>query len=153
MPNQDDDKHLYAMRHSLAHIMATAIQELHPKAKFGIGPVVENGFYYDVDVEPRLTDEDLPKLEAKMHEIIKADYPFEHSTMKLHEAVKYFGDQDQTYKVDLLNDLKTHGTTVAKEIDQAQLGVDNVAKVDEVGIYSDGPFTDLCRGPHVASTG
>ena len=148
-----DDKTVYAMRHSLAHIMATAIQELYPETKFGIGPVVENGFYYDIDIEPRLTDDDLPKIEAKMKEVIKANYPFEHSMMELDEAIGYFKDKDQTYKLDLLNDLKQHGTTVAKDIDRSQLGLDEDAKVDEVGIYTDGPFTDLCRGPHVVSTG
>jgi threonyl-tRNA synthetase len=149
----DQDQQLLAMRHSLAHIMATAIQELYPEAKFGVGPVVENGFYYDVDVPKTIGVEDLGKIEAKMKEIVKADFPFEHSTMKLDEAVKYFEKKGQKYKVDLLQDLEKHGTTVAKEIDRSQLGVDDGAKVTEVGIYTDGPFTDLCRGPHVESTG
>ncbi len=153
MSDQDQDKHLFAMRHSLAHIMATAIQELYPKAKFGVGPVVENGFYYDVDLDEKLTTEDLGKIEKKMQEVVKANYVFEHSTMGLDEAIDYFGAKKQTYKLDLLNDLKKHGTTVAKEIDRSQLGVEEGAKVDEVGIYTDGPFTDLCRGPHVESTG
>lgn len=144
---------LYAMRHSLAHIMATAIQELYPGVKFGVGPVVENGFYYDVDLPHKLSTEDLEKIEDKMREVIKADYRFEHSRMRLDEAIKYFGGKQQDYKLDLLNDLKQHGTTVAKEIDRTQLGVDEGAKVEEVSIYSDGPFTDLCRGPHVESTG
>ena len=147
------DEELFAMRHSLAHIMATAIQELYPHAKFGIGPVVENGFYYDVDLPENLSGEELAKIESKMGEIIKSDYPFEQTTMDLDEAIDYFGAKKQTYKLDLLNDLKKHGTTVAKEIDRSQLGVDEGNKVDEVGIYTDGPFTDLCRGPHVASTG
>ncbi len=153
MAHNDQQPELFAMRHSLAHIMATAIQELYPQAKFGIGPVVEHGFYYDVDLEDKLTSDDLAKIEKKMAEVVKADYAFEHSTMKLDVAIKYFGDKKQTYKLDLLSDLKKHGTTVAKEIDRSQLGVDASAKVDEVGIYTDGPFTDLCRGPHVASTG
>jgi threonyl-tRNA synthetase len=147
------DNQLYAMRHSLAHIMATAIQELYPKAKFGVGPVVENGFYYDVDLPEKLSAEDLLKVEAKMREVVKADYLFEHSQMKLDEAVRFFGDKQQDYKLELLNDLKNHGTTVVKEIDRTQLGVGDGTKVDEVSIYTDGPFTDLCRGPHVQSTG
>jgi threonyl-tRNA synthetase len=151
--SQSQDEQLYAMRHSLAHIMATAIQELYPEAKFGVGPVVENGFYYDVDLPQSLGPDDLLKIEAKMSEVVKADYPFEHTTMKLDEAIKYFSDRNQPYKVELLKDLKQHGTTVAKDIDRSQLGVGDVVKVDEVGIYTDGPFTDLCRGPHVASTG
>jgi threonyl-tRNA synthetase len=153
MSKIDSDQQLSAMRHSLAHIMATAMQELYPGIKFGIGPVVEHGFYYDVDVTPRLTDEDLPKIQAKMKEVVKANYPFEHSTMNLDKAVDYFKDLDQAYKLDLLNDLKLHGTTVAKDIDRTQLGLGEGSKVDEVGIYTDGPFTDLCRGPHVESTG
>lgn len=152
-PENNSDQQLFAMRHSLAHIMATAIQELYPGAKFGVGPVVENGFYYDVDVETAITAEDLSKIEHKMKEVIKADYVFEHSTMKLDEAISYFEDKKQPYKLDLLNDLKQHGTTVAKDIDRSQLGVEDGAKVEEVGIYTDGPFTDLCRGPHVESTG
>jgi threonyl-tRNA synthetase len=150
---EEQEKHLYAMRHSLAHIMATAIQELFPKVKFGIGPVVEHGFYYDVDLPNNLTTDDLKQIEAKMKEIIKADYKFEHSHMKLDEAIKHFKAKKQDFKLDLLNDLKKHGTTVAKEIDRSQLGVEEGSKVDEVSIYTDGPFTDLCRGPHVESTG
>src|SRR5664280_217615 len=136
---------LHAMRHSLAHILATAIQELHPGAKFGVGPVVENGFYYDVEVEPALTLEDLPKLEAKMAEVIKADYPFERSTMKLEEAIEHFTKANQPYKVELLKDLQQHGTTVAKDIDREQLGAEASDRVDEVSIYTEGPFRDLCR--------
>ncbi|HVQ43585.1 MAG TPA: threonine--tRNA ligase [Candidatus Saccharimonadia bacterium] len=152
-PQSDQDQQVFAMRHSLAHIMATAIQELYPEAKFGVGPVVENGFYYDVDLPKPIGVEDLGAIEGKMREVVKADYPFEQSTMKLEEALKYFGDKGQAYKVDLLGDLKEHGTTVAKEIDRSQMGVGEGVKVDDVGIYTDGPFTDLCRGPHVASTG
>ncbi len=153
MAEKIENPQLFAMRHSLAHIMATAIAQLYPDAKFGVGPVVEHGFYYDVDLSAKLGDADLAKIETKMNEVIKADYPFEHSTMKLDEAIAYFDERQQTYKIDLLNDLKVHGTTVARDIDRSQLGVDDDAKVDEVGIYTDGPFTDLCRGPHVESTG
>ncbi len=149
----ESDQHLYAMRHSLAHIMATAIQELYPKAKFGIGPVVEHGFYYDMELPETLSTDDLVAIESKMQEVIKADYPFVHSHLKLDEAIAHFRKLDQTYKLELLNDLKTHGTTVAKDIDRTQLGLDEGSKVDEVSIYTDGPFMDLCRGPHVESTG
>jgi len=140
------DNQLFVMRHSLAHIMATAVQELYPKVKFGIGPVVDNGFYYDIDLEERLSEDDLAKIEAKMAEVIKADYPFEHSEMSLDEAEDYFGKKCQTYKLDLIKDLREHGTTMAKDF-----GAEG--KVDSVSIYTDGPFTDLCRGPHVTSTG
>lgn len=151
--HEEQEQHVYAMRHSLAHIMATAIQELYPGVKFGIGPVVEHGFYYDVDVPDKLTEADLAKIEHKMHEIVKADYKFEHSHLKLDEAIKHFKERKQDYKLDLLKDLKQHGTTVAKEIDRSQLGVEEGSKVDEVSIYTNGPFMDLCRGPHVVSTG
>src|ERR1700712_3326748 len=103
MSKTEQPDQLYAMRHSLAHIMATAIQELYPQTKFGIGPVVENGFYYDVDVQPRLTDADLSKIEDAMKAVIKANYKFERSSMALNEAINYFGKKDQTYKLDLLN--------------------------------------------------
>jgi threonyl-tRNA synthetase len=153
MKETDREHKLYAMRHSMAHIMATAVQELYPEAKFGIGPVVENGFYYDMELANALSTEDLEKIETKMAEVVKADYAFEHSTMDLDEAIGYFEDKKQIYKLDLLNDLKMHGTTVAKDIDRAQLGLAEGEGVEEVSIYTDGPFTDLCRGPHVESTG
>jgi threonyl-tRNA synthetase len=140
------DDQVFAMRHSLAHILATAIQELYPKVKLGIGPVVENGFYYDIDLPDRLSEDDLAKIEAKMQAIIKANYPFERSEMSLDEAETYFRKRDQTYKLDLINDLRKHGTTVSKDMDRAD-------KVDTVSFYTNGPFTDLCRGPHVESTG
>lgn len=142
----------YAMRHSLAHIMATALLELFGDVKFGIGPVVENGFYYDIRMDRSLTDSDLEAIERKMREIIKADYKFVRSTMKIDEAIRYFKELNQDYKLDLLNDLKRHGTTVANEIDRSQLGLEEGEKVAEVSLYTDGPFTDLCRGPHVEST-
>jgi threonyl-tRNA synthetase len=153
MAEKNEQDQLHAMRHSMAHIAATALQELYPEAKFGVGPVVENGFYYDVDLPNKLSEADLAKIEVKMHEVVKADYPFEHKMMPLDEAIGFFEKKAQTYKLNLLDDLKKHGTTVAKEIDRSQLGLGNGSKVGEVSIYTDGPFTDLCRGPHVASTG
>lgn len=148
------DKQLFAMRHSLAHIMATAIEELYPGVKFGVGPVIENGFYYDIDTENRLGEDDLIVIESKMRDIIKSDYPFVNSQMELSEAYEYFKSRNQTYKMDLIDDLRKHGTTVAGDIDREQLGIDEgQSKVDSVSLYTDGPFTDLCRGPHVESTG
>jgi threonyl-tRNA synthetase len=153
MSEKSPEQQIFAMRHSMAHIFATALLELHPDVKLGIGPAINNGFYYDLDVEPRLTEEDLGKIEAKMHEVVKADYPFVQSYMKLDEAISYFEERKQTYKLDLLKDLKTHGTTIEKDIDRSQLGLEEGTKVDEVSFYTNGPFTDLCRGPHVESTG
>lgn len=147
---------LKPMRHSLAHILASAVQQLYPGAKFGVGPVVENGFYYDLDLgEVKLSVDDFAQIEAKMAEIIKADEPFEHFTMNIDEAIAWAEQNDQPYKLELLNDLKRAGTTMASELDAAELGLsasDN-SKISEVSFYRNGDFTDLCRGPHLESTG
>ncbi len=157
-PTPDAPDELYAMRHSLAHIMATAIQRLRPQAKFGVGPVVENGFYYDVDLgDDTLSEEDLPAIEAEMRKIIAADEPFEHFSLPIDEAIAWAQETHQPYKEELLNDLKRAGTTVAKDLDADELGTiapeGDPGKVEEVSFYRNGEFTDLCRGPHVASTG
>jgi threonyl-tRNA synthetase len=147
---------LAAMRHSLAHIMANAVQHLWPDAKFGVGPVVENGFYYDIDLgETKLSDEDFPKIEAEMQKIIKADESFEQFDLSANEAIKWAKDNSQPYKQEFLNDLKRAGTTAAKDLDSAELGLEasEGSKVATVSFYRNGDFTDLCRGPHVASTG
>ena len=115
-------------RHSLAHIMAEAVDELFPNVKFGIGPAIDNGFYYDFDIEKSILPEDLEKIENKMRELIKRDVPFEHSTMKKPEALEFF--KNQPYKVELIN------------------GIED----EEVGIYKSGNFVDLCRGPHVENS-
>lgn len=151
-----DQDNLHAMRHSLAHIMATAIQKLYPDAKFGVGPVVESGFYYDVDLgDAKLSEDDFEKLEAEMHSVIEADYPFEKFEKPVDEAIAWAKDAKQPYKEELLNDLKRAGTTVAKDLDTAELGTiaEGDAAVENVSFYKDGDFTDLCRGPHVESTG
>lgn len=144
---------LHVMRHSMAHIMAAAIQALHPKAKFGVGPVIDNGFYYDVDIDQTLTPEDLKAVTKKMQEIIKKKFVFERQEVSLDEAIALFKQADQPYKVELLSDLKQHGTTVAKDIDREQLGTENVEKVATISLYKTGDFIDLCRGPHLENTG
>jgi threonyl-tRNA synthetase len=145
---------LYAMRHSLAHIMATAIQELWPETKFGVGPVTANGFYYDFDLGRPVNPEELKKIESKMREVIKKDYPFERIEMPIAEAIAKVKKEKQDYKVDLLSDLQKHGTTNLKDINADVLGTKtNDANNTTVSFYRDGPFEDLCRGPHVASTG
>jgi len=147
---------LNAMRHSLAHIMAGAIQHIWPEAKFGVGPVVENGFYYDIDLgENQISEEDLPKIEAEMRKIIAADQLFEKSEKPIDEAINWAMSGKQTYKEELLNDLKRAGTTVAKDLDADELGTitEGDAAVENVSFYTNGDFTDLCRGPHVESTG
>lgn len=153
MVKQDN---LHAMRHSLAHIMASAIQKLWPQAKFGVGPVVENGFYYDIDLgNKKLNEDDFGAIEGEMHRIINENQPFQQAMIPIGTAIKWAKKAKQPYKLELLNDLKRAGTTFAKELDADELGLKAGAgsKVSDVSFYKNGDFTDLCRGPHVASTG
>lgn len=150
-----NEEQLHAMRHSLAHIMASAVKRLWPEAKFGVGPVVENGFYYDIDLgETTISDQQFGKIEKIMRRIIEESQDFEHSTMAIDQAIDWARDSKQPYKEELLNDLKRSGTTVAKDLDVDELGTitEGESAVEEVSFYTNGDFTDLCRGPHVAST-
>ena len=152
----DRDDQLHPMRHSLAHIMAAAIQRLWQEAKFGVGPVVENGFYYDVDLgSVKLSEEDFEKIEAEMRKIIGEDQAFERSEKPVDEAISWAQQTGQPYKEELLNDLKRAGTTVAKDLSADEMGTiaGGDAAVEQVSFYKNGDFTDLCRGPHVESTG
>lgn len=155
MADQNQDQ-LYAMRHSLAHIMATAVTTLWPEAKLGVGPVVENGFYYDIDI-PKVTisTDDFAKIEAEMKKIIKEDQAFEKSEKNIDDAIAWAKEAQQPYKEELLNDLKRSGTTVAKDLDADEMGTiaGDDSALESVGFYTNGSFTDLCRGPHVESTG
>ncbi|MBI3610254.1 MAG: threonine--tRNA ligase [Nitrospirae bacterium] len=118
-------------RHSSAHIMAQAVKELYPNAKLAIGPPIEDGFYYDFDLGRPFTPEDLEKIERKMKEIIASRYPFERKALSKKDAIRFFEEKDERYKVELIRELPE----------------------DEiVTVYEQGPFTDLCRGPHVVST-
>jgi len=156
MSDTDQADQLNAMRHSLAHILATAVQKLWPEAKFGVGPVVDYGFYYDIDLGGvKISEEDFVKIEAEMRKVIEADVPFEKSDKPIDEAIKWAQDSKQPYKEELLNDLKRAGTTAAKDLNSEELGTiaDGEAKVETVSFYKDGDFIDLCRGPHVESTG
>lgn len=149
-------ENMHAMRHSLAHILATAVQHLWPQAKFGVGPVVDNGFYYDIDLgKTKLSEDDFKKIEAEMRKVIKADQPFKHSHKPVDDAIAWAKQAKQPYKEELLNDLKRSGTTVARDLDADELGTITAgdSKVDEVSFYENGDFLDLCRGPHVDSTG
>jgi threonyl-tRNA synthetase len=113
-----NDEHLHAMRHSLAHVTASAVQRLWPEAKFGVGPVVENGYYYDIDLGGiKISEDDFEKIEKKMAEIVAEGQPFEHFTLSIDEAINWARDNGQPYKEELLNDLKRSGTTVAKDLD------------------------------------
>lgn len=151
-----NDEQLYAMRHSLAHITAQAVQHLWPEAKFGVGPVVENGFYYDIDLgEIKISEDDFKRIEKEMRGIINRDFAFERSEKPVDEAITWAKEAKQPYKEELLNDLKRAGTTIAKDLDSAELGLaaEGDAAIERVSFYTDGDFTDLCRGPHAESTG
>ncbi|MDD4290554.1 MAG: threonine--tRNA ligase, partial [Patescibacteria group bacterium] len=133
------------LRHSLAHVMASAVMNLYPKAKFGVGPSIENGFYYDFELDSSISEEVLEKIENEMKKIISSDLKFEREEMKLKDAIKLFTKLKQDYKVELLKDLEEKGTTKISEDE-------NFGSVDKVSIYRTGEFVDLCRGPHVEST-
>jgi threonyl-tRNA synthetase len=122
------------MRHSCAHVMAHAIQKLWPQARFGIGPTVENGFYYDVDLDVKLTPEDLPKIEAEMAKIIKANEPFVRKEHTAEEARRIFEKLGQKFKLEIIDARKQAGDKV-------------------ISSYAEGEFLDLCRGPHVKRAG
>ena len=144
------------MRHSLAHIMAQAIQHLWPQAKFGVGPAIDNGFYYDIYLDNgTISEADLPKIEEEMRKIVADNYPFERRDVSVEEAIDWAIKGDQTFKMELLNDLKRSGTTVASELAGEKMGSvsDGDSKVETVSLYSQGDYTDLCRGGHVDSTG
>lgn len=152
----DQTDQLQAMRHSLAHILATAIQHLWPEAKFGVGPVVENGFYYDIDLgEIKVSEANFDKIETEMRKIIDSNLPFERFEMPIEGAITWAKEEGQTYKTELLNDLKRAGTTVAKDLNADELGTitEGDSQITSVSFYKNGDFTDLCRGPHVESTG
>jgi len=145
-----------AMRHSLAHIMAQAIQHLWPQAKFGVGPAIDQGFYYDIDLgDVTISEADFGTIEKEMRRIIARDLPFTHRDVPVDEAIAWAKETDQPYKVELLNDLKRSGTTIAKELAGEALGsaAEGESKVKTVSLYSQGDYTDLCRGGHVESTG
>ena len=147
---------LKSMRHSLAHIMAQAVQRLWPQAKFGVGPAIDNGFYYDIYLDGATISEDsLPKLEKEMRKIVSANYPFERRDVAIDEAIDWAKENQQNFKIELLNDLKRSGTTVASELSGEDIGSANEApsKVKTVSLYSQGDYVDLCRGGHVDSTG
>ncbi len=150
------EEELKSMRHSLAHIMAQAIQHLWPQAKFGVGPAIDNGFYYDIYLDNgTISEADLPKIEEEMRKIVVANYPFERRDVSVEEAIDWAISGDQSFKVELLNDLKRSGTTVASELAGEKMGSasDGDSKVETVSLYSQGDYTDLCRGGHVDSTG
>lgn len=150
-----DQEQLHIMRHSLAHITAAAVQRLWPEAKFGVGPVVDSGFYYDIDLgEIKISEANFPKIEKAMRGIIEYGDTFERVEMPIDQAIDWAKQNNQPYKEELLNDLKRSGTTVAKDLDMDELGLatDGESAVESVTFYKNGNFLDLCRGPHLSST-
>ena len=126
----DDAEGKHAFWHSSAHLMAEALQELFPGTKFGIGPAIENGFYYDVDPETPIKDSDFPAIEAKMLELVARKESIKRESISKEDAIKMFGDRGETYKTELIGEL-ADGT---------------------ITTYTQGNFTDLCRGPHLPNT-
>ncbi len=127
----DSKEGIEILRHSSAHIMAQAVSHLFPNAKFAVGPAIENGFYYDMDVGRTLTEDDLKAVEKEMKKIVGANYKFERKELSKQEAIDYFKNKGDEYKVEIINDIEE----------------------DPVSFYTQGDFTDLCRGPHIPSTG
>lgn len=142
------------MRHSTAHLLAAAVQQLWPEARFGVGPSVDNGFYYDIDVPVQLTDVDLPRIETKMRELRNKKLPYERLEVSIDDAIADMEKRGQTFKVELLHLLKEKGSTaVAEETgDAGAVGSDDGGGVRCVSFYKTGDFVDLCRGPHVEDT-
>ena len=126
----DDEEALQILRHSSAHLMANALRRLYPEIKFGVGPAIESGFYYDTDTDTPITEEDLPRIEAKMMEIVKENNPIIRKEVTRAEAFDLF--KDDPYKVELISELPAD---------------------EPITVYEQGDFVDLCRGVHVPSTG
>ena len=127
---EDGGKH--TLRHTASHILAQAVKRLWPEAKLAIGPAIDKGFYYDIDMEHTLTPEDLGKIEKEMSRIVKENLPITKSVMSRQEAIEFFKSKNEDYKVELIQDLPEDAV---------------------ISCYSQGDFIDLCAGPHVASTG
>ena len=126
-----DEEGVEVIRHSCAHLLAQAVQSLFPKAQVTIGPVIENGFFYDFAFSRPFTPEDLTAIEKRMGEICKQDLPVERSTMLRDDAIKFFSDMGEAYKAEI---------------------IESIPEGEELSLYRQGEFIDLCRGPHVPST-
>lgn len=129
---KDSPEALHTLRHTAAHVMAQAIQHLFPGTKFAIGPAIDTGFYYDLESEHKFTNEDFPAIEKEMAKIVKENLAIQKSSKSREEALAYFRERNQDYKVELIEDLPEDA---------------------QITFYTQGDFTDLCRGPHVRSTG
>ncbi len=147
---------LERMRHSTAHLMAAAVQAIWPEAKFGVGPAVKNGFYYDMDLPVSLTPKDLERIELKMRELKNKKLEYKRQELDVNDAIEAMTQRDQPYKVELLKLLKEKGSTaVAQETgDDDAVGVSQgQGGVETISFYQTGDFIDLCRGPHINHTG
>jgi threonyl-tRNA synthetase len=130
---KDEADALELLRHDAAHVMAQAVQELYPGTQVTIGPAIENGFYYDFARDEPFTPDDLERIESRMREIVKRDLPIVREVWDREEAKRVFGDLGETYKVQIVDDIIPVG--------------------EEVSIYRQGDWFDVCRGPHLPSTG
>ena len=153
---------LRIVRHSAAHLMAAAVQALYPTAKFAIGPAIDDGFYYDMELPRALAPEDLPAIEAKMRELAGKQLAFDRREMDMEAALAWARDTHQVYKVEILEALRDFGTPSANRpgkpgapapsADVEELAGEAAPGTESVSVYRTGEFTDLCRGPHVPDT-
>ncbi|MBU4315310.1 threonine--tRNA ligase [Patescibacteria group bacterium] len=137
------------MRHSCAHLLATAVQKLYPTAKFGVGPAVDDGFYYDISLDQTLSDADLKTIEKTMKKLMSQKLVMKREEMSISEAIEFFKGSNQDFKVELLRDIKERGTT---KISKAVSDEVDFEHPEKVSLYHTGEFVDLCRGPHVDDT-
>lgn len=144
---------LYRIRHSLAHLLATAVLKIDSKAKFGIGPVIEDGFYYDILFSKKIDENILPKLEETIRNLIKENIKFEREEISINSAKKLFKKLNQPFKLELLNDIQKYGTTDYNEIIEIKTKKKKSKKIKKVSIYRTGEFIDLCEGGHVKRSG
>ena len=147
----ENSEKMQKMRHSLAHIMAAAIQRLYPEAKFGVGPAIDDGFYYDIDLgEDKISELNFNKIEKVMKRIISESQDFVYSELPIEDAIAWAKDNNQPYKLELLEDLKNSGTTNTKILAEGDFETGN--GVDTVSFYTNGNYVDLCKGPHLDNT-
>jgi threonyl-tRNA synthetase len=144
----DNQEKVEIMRHSAAHVMAAAVMELFPEAKLGVGPAIDNGFYYDIQTTTPITTADLSKIEKRMRKIMQRKEEFKREEMSIDDAIAFFKGRDQQYKVELLTDLKEKGTTKINADEAGDIG----GSADSASVYWNGEFVDLCRGPHVPTS-
>ncbi|MBI4022737.1 threonine--tRNA ligase [Candidatus Berkelbacteria bacterium] len=154
MANVDkhEEEYLHNMRHSCAHLLAAAVQELWPEVKLGVGPVIEHGLYYDFDLEHRLTEEDFPAIEKKMAELKAQGLGYEREEVSIAEAKKRAKAMKQPYKVELIETIEKTGSTAVAVEENGERSKEQGEKPTTVTFYTTGDFVDLCRGGHVEST-